>query len=77
MYSTKTGRFTSTSYYMDKHPQWWRTTTPRRRRTSGFTSWNVLLDNPKAYERALPEGQKAAYLQNQMTSKMGYLLRHR
>ena len=23
MYSTKTGRFTSTSYYMDRHPQWW------------------------------------------------------
>ena len=31
----------------------------------------MLLDNPKAYERALPDQKAAVY--NQMTSKMGYL----
>ncbi|MBL8309024.1 MAG: alkaline phosphatase family protein [Burkholderiales bacterium] len=74
MYSTKTGRFTSTSYYMDKHPQWWEDYYAKSPQNKWFHQrWNVLLeDNPKAYERALPEGQKAA-VYNQMTSKMGYL----
>lgn len=73
MYSTKTGRFTSTSYYMDKHPQWWEDYYAKSPQNQWFHQrWNVLLDDAKAYERALPEGQKAA-VYNQMTSKMGYL----
>ena len=73
MYSTKTGRFTSTSYYMEKHPQWWEDYYAKSPQNQWFHQrWNVLLDDPKAYARALPEGQKAA-VYNQMTSKMGYL----
>ena len=73
MYSQKTGRFTSTSYYMPKHPDWWETYYSKSPQNQWFHQrWDVLLDDPKAYARALPEGQLAA-VYNNMTSKMGYL----
>jgi predicted AlkP superfamily pyrophosphatase or phosphodiesterase len=73
MYSTKTGRFTSSSYYMEKHPDWWENYYAKQPQNQWFHQrWNTLFDNPKVYERALPEGQKAA-VYNNMTSKMGYM----
>ena len=72
MYSTKTGRFTSTSYYMEKHPAWWEEYYAKSPQNRWFgAQWNVLLDDARAYARALPEGQKAA-VYHQMTSQMGY-----
>ncbi len=73
MLSKQTGRFTSTSYYMDKHPSWWESYYAKKPQDQWFHQrWNLLLDSPKAYERALPEGQPfAAYFG--MTSKMGYM----
>jgi predicted AlkP superfamily pyrophosphatase or phosphodiesterase len=73
MYSSKTGRFTSTSYYMDKHPAWWESYYEKKPQDQWFHKrWNTLLETPNAYARALPEGQVSA-VYNSMTSKMGYL----
>ncbi len=74
MLSKKTGRFTSTSYYMDKHPSWWETYYAKQPQNQWFHQrWNLLLDDPKAYQRALPDGQPWAAVYNNMTSKMGYM----
>lgn len=74
MLSNKTGRFTSTSYYMDKHPSWWETYYKNKPQDRWFhTRWNLLLDDPKAYQRALPEGQPWVAVYNNMGSKMGYM----
>ena len=73
MYSSKTGRFTSTSYYMPKHPDWWETYYAKKPQDQWFHQrWNPLLETPNAYARALPEGQLSAVYSG-MTSKMGYL----
>ena len=74
MLSKKTGRFTSTSYYMDKHPSWWDTYYEKKPQDQWFHKrWNLLLDDPKAYQRALADGQPWAAVYNNMTSKMGYM----
>ena len=74
MLSKKTGRFTSTSYYMDKHPAWWETYYEKKPQDQWFHKrWNLLLNDPKAYQRALPDGQPWAAVYNNMTSKMGYM----
>ena len=74
MLSKKTGRFTSTSYYMHKHPSWWETYYEKKPEDQWFHKrWNLLLDDPKAYERVLAEGQPWAAVYNNMTSKMGYM----
>jgi len=74
MLSKKTGRFTSTSYYMDKHPSWWETYYEKKPQNRWFHQrWNLLLDDPKAYQRALADGQPWAAVYNNMTSKMGYM----
>ena len=73
MLSKQTGRFTSTSYYMDKHPDWWESYYKTSPQNQWFHQrWNLLLDDPKAYDRARPEGQLAAVYYG-MTSKMGYM----
>ena len=74
MLSKKTGRFTSTSYYMDKHPSWWETYYEKKPQDQWFHKrWNLLLDDPKAYQKALADGQPWAAVYNNMTSKMGYM----
>ena len=74
MLSKKTGRFTSTSYYMHKHPSWWETYYEKKPEDQWFHKrWNLLLNDPKAYERVLAEGQPWAAVYNNMTSKMGYM----
>lgn len=74
MLSKKTGRFTSTSYYMDKHPSWWEAYYEKKPQDRWFhTRWNLLLEDPKAYQRALPEGQPWLSVHNSMGSKMGYM----
>lgn len=74
MLSKKTGRFTSTSYYMAKHPAWWENYYAKRPQDQWFHQrWNLLLEDPKAYQRALPDGAPWAAVYNNMTSKMGYM----
>ena len=74
MLSKKTGRFTSTSYYMHKHPSWWETYYEKKPEDQWFHKrWNLLLNDPKAYERVLADGQPWAAVYNNMTSKMGYM----
>lgn len=74
MLSKKTGRFTSTSYYMDKHPSWWETYYAKSPQNQWFHQrWNLLLKDADAYQRALPDGQPWAAVYNNMTSKMGYM----
>jgi predicted AlkP superfamily pyrophosphatase or phosphodiesterase len=74
MLSKTTGQFTSTSYYMKKHPDWWESYYAKKPQNQWFHQrWNVLLKDPKAYERTLPEGQAWAAVYNNMTSKMGYM----
>ena len=74
MYSTKTGRFTSTSYYMDKHPQWWggllrqgaaeQVVSP----SAGMCCWTTRRPMSARCRKA-----RRPRFTNQMTSKMGYL----
>ena len=74
MLSKKTGRFTSTSYYMEKHPSWWETYYEKKPQDQWFHKrWNLLLEDPKAYQRVLADGQPWAAVYNNMTSKMGYM----
>ena len=74
MLSKKSGRFTSTSYYMNKHPSWWETYYEKKPQDQWFHKrWNLLLENPKAYQRVLADGQPWAAVYNNMTSKMGYM----
>ena len=74
MLSKKTGRFTSTSYYMDKHPLWWERYYEKQPQDQWFHKrWNLLLEDPKAYKRVLADGQPWAAVYNNMTSKMGYM----
>ena len=74
MLSKKTGRFTSTSYYMNKHPAWWETYYEKKPQDQWFHKrWNLLLEDPKAYQRVLADGQPWAAVYNNMTSKMGYM----
>ncbi len=74
MLSKKTGRFTSTSYYMDRHPSWWESYYEKKPQDQWFHKrWNLLLEDPKAYQRSLGDGQPWAAVYNNMTSKMGYM----
>ncbi len=74
MLSKKTGRFTSTTYYMEKHPSWWESYYAKKPQDQWFHQrWNLLLEDPKAYQRALSDGAPWAAVYNKMTSKMGYM----
>jgi predicted AlkP superfamily pyrophosphatase or phosphodiesterase len=77
MYSSKTGRFTSTSYYMQKHPKWWESYYANAPQNQWFQKrWDPLLRDATVYERALPEGQPWAAVYHEMTSTMGYVYGH-
>lgn len=73
MYSTKTGRFTSTSYYMQKHPDWWERYYAAKPQNQWFHQrWNPVLDS-RAYERSLPDGQPWSTSYRNMGTRMGYV----
>jgi predicted AlkP superfamily pyrophosphatase or phosphodiesterase len=73
MYSTKTGRFTSTGYYMEKHPQWWESFYTSKPQDKWFRQrWNTLLE-PKVYERSLPDGQTWSSQSRNMSRGMGHM----
>jgi hypothetical protein len=73
MYSTKTGRFTSTSYYMEKHPGWWEQFYAANPQNRWFHQrWDPLLD-ARAYERSLPDGQAWSTSYRKIGTRMGYL----
>ncbi len=57
MMSTKTGKFTSTSYYMKEHPAWWEKYYASNPQDAWFhKTWERLLPDA-AYARSLPDGQ--------------------
>ena len=57
MMSTKTGRFTSTSYYMNAHPDWWQAYYAGNPQDAWFhKTWEPLLP-ASAYARSSPDGQ--------------------
>lgn len=71
MYSTKTGRFTSTSYYMKQHPAWWEAYYAGRPQDRWFHArWDPLLD-AEAYRRSLPDGQPWATSYRKLPTRMG------
>jgi hypothetical protein len=73
MYSTKTGRFTSTSYYMKEHPAWWERYYAGNPQNQWFQKrWDPMLD-ARAYERSLPDGQPWATSYRKMGTRMGYV----
>ncbi len=71
MYSSQTGRFTSTSFYMPKHPQWWEDFYASKPQDKWFHQrWMTLLD-AKAYERSLPDNQPWSSPRGGITKNMG------
>jgi predicted AlkP superfamily pyrophosphatase or phosphodiesterase len=71
MYSTQTGRFTSTSYYMPKHPQWWEDFYSNKPQDKWFQQrWMTLLD-AKSYERSLPDNQPWSSPRSGISKNMG------
>jgi predicted AlkP superfamily pyrophosphatase or phosphodiesterase len=73
MYSSQTGRFTSTSFYMPKHPKWWEDFYATKPQDKWFHQrWMTLLD-AKAYERSLPDNQPWSSPRGGITKNMGAL----
>jgi hypothetical protein len=71
MYSTQTGRFTSTSYYMKAHPAWWETYYAGKPQDQWFHQrWDPLLD-AQAYARSLPDGQPWSTSYRKLGTRMG------
>ncbi len=71
MYSTQTGRFTSTSFYMPKHPQWWEDFYATKPQDKWFHQrWMALLDG-KAYARSLPDNQPWSSPRGGISKSMG------
>jgi len=71
MYSTQTGRFTSTSYYMKEHPAWWERYYAGKPQDQWFHQrWDPLLD-AQAYNRSLPDGQSWATSYRRLGTRMG------
>ncbi|MEP7156840.1 MAG: alkaline phosphatase family protein [Betaproteobacteria bacterium] len=57
MFSSKTGRFTSTTYYMKSHPEWWEKYYAGNPQDAWFhKTWTPLLP-AEAYARSIPDGQ--------------------
>ncbi len=71
MYSSKTGRFTSTSYYMTAHPAWWERYYAGNPQHQWFHKrWDPLLD-ADAYRRSLPDGQPWSTSYRKLGTRMG------
>ncbi|MFO1314439.1 MAG: alkaline phosphatase family protein [Burkholderiales bacterium] len=71
MYSTQTGRFTSTSYYMKAHPDWWERYYAGKPQDQWFHQrWDPLLD-AQAYTRSLPDGQSWSTSYRRLGTRMG------
>ena len=71
MYSSKTGRFTSTSYYMPAHPAWWERYYAGNPQHQWFHKrWDPLLD-ADAYRRSLPDGQPWSTSYRKLGTRMG------
>jgi predicted AlkP superfamily pyrophosphatase or phosphodiesterase len=71
MYMTQTGNFSSTSYYMEKHPAWVESYNAAKPQDKYFKkSWEPLLD-AKAYARSTPDGQSYATSFRQLPTRFG------
>jgi predicted AlkP superfamily pyrophosphatase or phosphodiesterase len=71
MYSTKTGSFTSTSYYMQKHPSWVNAFYATKPQDKYFKqTWMPLL-KPEAYARSVADGQSYFTSYKKLPTKFG------
>jgi predicted AlkP superfamily pyrophosphatase or phosphodiesterase len=71
MYMGQTGNFSSTSYYMDKHPAWADAYAAAKPQDKYFKkSWEPLLD-AKAYARSTPDGQAYVNSFRQLPTRFG------
>ena len=71
MYSTKTGTFTSTSYYMKEHPAWLNKYFAAKPQDRYFKkTWVPLLD-AAAYQRSVADGQSYFTSYKQLPTKFG------
>lgn len=71
MYMGQTGNFSSTSYYMEKHPPWAEAYAAAKPQDKYFKkSWEPLLD-AKAYARSTPDGQPYVFSHNELPTRFG------
>lgn len=71
MYSTKTGSFTSTSYYMKEHPAWFNKFFAAKPQDKYFKkTWVPLLD-AGAYKRSVADGQSYFTSYKNLPTKFG------
>lgn len=71
MYMGQTGNFSSSSYYMEKHPPWVDAYAAAKPQDKYFKkSWEPLLD-AKAYARSTPDGQPYVFSHNELPTRFG------
>lgn len=71
MYMSKTGSFSSSSYYMAKHPDWVTKYFESKPQDKYFKKvWEPLLE-PKAYERSVSDGQAYSTSFKQLSARFG------
>ena len=71
MYMSKTGSFSSSSYYMTKHPDWVTKYFESKPQDKYFKKvWEPLLE-PKAYERSVSDGQAYSTSFKQLSARFG------
>jgi len=71
MYMSKTGSFSSSSYYMAKHPDWVTKYFESKPQDKYFKKvWEPLLE-PKAYERSVSDGQAYSTSFKQLSVRFG------
>jgi Type I phosphodiesterase / nucleotide pyrophosphatase len=71
MYMSNTGNFSSTSFYMQKHPAWVENYYANKPQDKYFKKvWEPLLP-PAAYERSLPDGQPYSASFRELPTRFG------
>ncbi len=71
MYMSKTGNFSSSTYYMEKHPEWVTKFFENKPQDKYFKKvWGPLLD-AKAYQRSVSDGQSYSTSFKQLPTKFG------
>ena len=71
MYLPKSGTFTSTSYYMNQHPEWVTKLFAGKPQDKYFKqTWTPLL-KPEAYLRSMPDGQAYSTSYKQLPTRFG------
>jgi predicted AlkP superfamily pyrophosphatase or phosphodiesterase len=69
MHSTTTGRFITSSYYMNEYPDWWKTFYDGKPQDRYFGQMWTLLLPEEAYARSVPDGRVWSTLYKGLGSK--------